>query len=51
VPFATPPIAGLQDISPRFSGFNVISKVSAPILAEEQAASHPAWPPPITMTS
>jgi hypothetical protein len=29
----------------------VTSNVFAPILAEAVAASHPAWPPPITITS
>ncbi len=46
-----PPIAGLQDISPKFSGFNVIKRVGTPRRAEAAAASTPACPPPITITS
>src|SRR6185503_18141213 len=50
-PFAIPPIAGLHDICPTRSRFNVISPVSAPRRAAADAASQPAWPAPITITS
>src|SRR5262249_28327761 len=50
-PFANPPIAGLQDISPMVSTLWVTSSVSAPMRAAAAAASQPACPPPITMTS
>ena len=42
---------GLQDICPIFDASRVTSAVSTPILAEARAASHPAWPPPMTRTS
>ena len=51
IPFATPPIDGLQDISPKLFFENVTSAVLAPIRAEAAAASQPACPPPITITS
>ena len=51
VPLAIPPMAGLQDIWPIVSRFWVSSRVRAPMRAESAAASAPAWPPPITMTS
>ena len=41
----------LQDISPNVSNLWVSSKVLAPKRAEAAAASQPAWPPPITITS
>src|SRR5471032_751115 len=44
-------MAGLQDISPRVSKAWVSSRVRAPKRAEAAAASQPAWPPPMTMTS
>jgi hypothetical protein len=47
----TPPMDGLQDISPIVENFCVISKVFEFILAEAAAASHPACPPPMTITS
>ena len=50
-PFPKPPMAGLHDISPTVSIFIVIKTVLAPILEEADAASTPACPPPITMTS
>ena len=50
-PFPSPPIAGLQDISPIVSILCVKSAVLTPILADAAAASHPACPPPITTTS
>ena len=51
VPLPIPPNDGLHDISPIASSFCVTSKVRAPVLAEAAAASHPAWPAPITMVS
>ena len=50
-PLPKPPMAGLQDISPMDSNLCVKSRVFAPIRADAAAASQPAWPPPITMTS
>ena len=46
-----PPTAGLHDIWPKVSMFCVSSSVFAPDRAAAKAASVPAWPPPITMTS
>ena len=46
-----PPIAGLQLICPSVSMLCVNNKVCAPIRAAARAASVPAWPPPITITS
>ena len=46
-----PPIAGLQDIWPIRSRFIVTNAVCAPSRAAADAASQPAWPPPITITS
>src|SRR3984957_53592 len=51
LPLPTPPMAGLQDISPSVSRRWVRSRVRAPARAEAAAASAPAWPPPIPMTS
>jgi hypothetical protein len=51
VPLATPPMAGLQLIWPIPSRFGVTSSVRAPMRADAAAASTPACPPPITMTS
>lgn len=50
VPFPTPPIEGLHESSPTVSNFCVRSTVLAPVLAAPAAASHPAWPPPMTHT-
>ncbi len=50
-PFASPPMAGLQDIWPIVSRFIVQRHVRIPILAAARAASQPAWPAPITITS
>src|SRR4051794_41471635 len=50
-PLPRPPIAGLQDIAPTVEKRCVTRAVAAPIRAEAEAASQPAWPPPITMTS
>ena len=44
-------MAGLQLISPMVSSLWVSSRVRAPKRAEAAAASHPACPPPITITS
>jgi hypothetical protein len=44
-------MAGLQDISPTVEKLWVTSAVSAPMRAAAEAASQPAWPPPMTMTS
>src|SRR5690554_3973371 len=46
-----PPMAGLQDICPRVSMLWVSSRVCEPMRAAANAASVPAWPPPMTMTS
>src|SRR5439155_5473915 len=43
--------AGLQDIAPIVTKRWVTSAVFAAIRAAALAASQPAWPPPITMTS
>src|SRR5271155_4326032 len=50
-PLPRPPIAGLQDISPIVPMRRVTSAVEAPERAAAVAASQPAWPPPMTMTS
>ena len=50
-PFATPPIAGLQDILAIVSRFWVMSKTFDPKVAAAWAASQPACPPPTTITS
>src|ERR1700722_6618116 len=50
-PLASPPIAGLHDISPIVSRRWVTSAVRAPSRAAAAAASQPAWPPPTTTTS
>ena len=44
-------MAGLQDISPTVAKLWVTSAVRAPSLAAAAAASQPAWPPPMTITS
>src|SRR4051812_29442547 len=44
-------MAGLQDMAPTVAKLWVTSAVFAPIRAAALAASQPAWPPPITMTS
>ncbi len=46
-----PPMAGLQDISPKRAALWVMSSVRAPRRADAAAASQPAWPPPMIMTS
>ncbi len=50
-PLPMPPMDGLQDMAPRVSMLCVNSRVLAPARAEASAASVPAWPPPITITS
>ena len=50
-PFAMPPTAGLHDICAILFMSIVTRHVFAPIRAAACAASHPAWPPPTTMTS
>jgi hypothetical protein len=44
-------MAGLQDIAPMVEKRWVTNAVLAPIRAAALAASQPAWPPPMTMTS
>src|ERR1700756_2271990 len=44
-------MAGLQDIAPMVAKRWVTRAVFAPIRAAALAASQPAWPPPMTMTS
>ena len=51
LPFAIPPIDGLQLIRPIASGVCVIKTVFRPILAVARAASIPACPAPTTATS
>ena len=48
---SSPPIAGLHDMTPIVSARWVTSAVLAPVRADAAAASHPAWPPPTTITS
>src|SRR5437899_3541846 len=50
-PLPSPPIAGLQDIAPMVANRWVTRAVLAPMRAAALAASQPAWPPPMTMTS
>ena len=50
-PLPRPPIAGLQDIAPSVSHAQRHQRGRAPMRAAAAAASAPAWPPPITMTS
>src|SRR6202022_1389926 len=50
-PLPSPPIAGLHDIAPTVANRWVTSAVRAPMRAAAAAASQPACPPPITMTS
>src|SRR4051812_40047022 len=50
-PLPTPPIDGLHDICPASSGRKVSRPTRAPRRAAAAAASHPAWPAPITRTS
>ena len=50
-PLAMPPTAGLQLIWAILFMSMVTRQVLAPMRAEAAAASHPAWPPPITSTS
>jgi uncharacterized heparinase superfamily protein len=44
-------MAGLHDMAPTVEKRCVTRAVVAPIRAAAAAASQPAWPPPITMTS
>ena len=50
-PFATPPIAGLQDICAMVCMFIVTNNTRDPIVAAAWAASQPACPAPTTITS
>src|SRR5512140_619549 len=50
-PSANTPIAGLHDMKPMASALIVRRRVEHPIRAAARAASHPACPPPTTMTS
>ena len=50
-PLAIPPTAGLQLICAILFISMVIRQVLEPICAAAAAASHPAWPAPITITS
>ena len=50
-PFAIPPTAGLQLICPILFMSIVMRHVFEPKLAAAAAASQPAWPAPITITS
>src|SRR5206468_12954730 len=50
-PLPTPPIDGLQDICPTSSARKLSKPTRAPRRAAAAAASHPAWPAPITRTS
>src|SRR3954451_24121547 len=50
-PFAVPPIAGLHGICATVSFVSVHNPTWTPIRAAAYAASHPACPAPITMTS
>ena len=51
MPFALPPIEGLHGILPIIFLLRVIKSVFAPIFAAANAASSPACPPPMTITS
>ena len=51
IPFAGPPIDGLQGASAMFFMFPVIKRVLLFSLADASAASHPACPPPTTIMS
>src|SRR2546423_15351913 len=51
LPLARPPMAGLQDMRPMASRCMVTSATEAPPRAQTRAASAPAWPPPMTITS
>lgn len=44
-------MAGLQDMAPMVASFWVSRRVRAPMRALAAAASAPAWPPPMTITS
>src|ERR1043166_4057824 len=50
-PLPSPPIAGLHDMAPTVAKRCVTSAVAAPMRAAAAAASQPAWPPPMTITS
>ena len=50
-PLPRPPMAGLHDIAPMVAIRCVTRAVLAPMRALAAAASQPAWPPPMTMTS
>ena len=51
VPLAVPPMLGLQGMFPTASRLMVNTAVFAPSMAAAWAASMPAWPAPITITS
>ncbi len=51
IPLAEPPIDGLQGIKATISRLIVSKSVFVPIRAEASAASTPACPAPITITS
>ncbi len=51
IPFAGPPTEGLQGIEAIIFIFPVTNNVELPSLALANAASLPAWPPPITIIS
>ena len=50
-PLPSPPMAGLQDITPMLSRRRVTRATLTPRRAAACAASTPAWPPPMTTTS
>ena len=50
-PFPIPPMEGLQLNSPSVDLSCVIRRVRAPVRADAHAASVPACPPPMTITS
>ncbi len=50
-PLPMPPMAGLQLIAPMVSILWVSNRVCAPVRAAARAASLPAWPAPMTITS
>ncbi len=51
IPFAGPPMDGLHGINAIISKLIVRTRVFAPIPADAKAASAPACPAPITITS
>ena len=50
-PLASPPMAGLHDICAIRDGSSVTRATLAPRREAAQAASAPAWPPPMTTMS